>query len=61
MANIETGNVGDYIKRLISEEFGSDANGNNQQQNRIHTDGKTEPELSRAILDGRLNSDEKEA
>lgn len=49
MANIEKGSVEAYIKRLISEEFGSEANGNNHQQNSIHTDGKTEPELSQAI------------
>lgn len=61
MANIATGNVETYIKRLISEDFGHDTNGNNNQQNRIHTDGKTVPELSRAILDGRLKPDEKEA
>jgi len=61
MANIETGSVEAYIKRLISEEFGSDANGNNHQQNSIHTDDKTEPELSRTILDSRIKPDEKEA
>ena len=60
MANIVTGKVEAYIKKLISEAFGSDANEDNRSPNNNHSDGKTTPNMSQNIFNGRFNHNEKE-
>lgn len=43
MARIVTGNVDAYVKQLLSDEFGSDANEDNSSQSNIHSDAISVP------------------
>lgn len=43
MARIVTGNVDAYVKQLLSDEFGSDANEDNSSQSNIHSEAISIP------------------
>jgi len=61
MATIVTGNADEYVKQLLSEEFGHGTNEDNRSPNTNHSDGKTAPNASQDIFKDRLKLHGKKA